>query len=97
MGRHDRRSQPGIGREHPVETDQVQARARHQRGQALHEFQGRHHDVRGAVARKALELQHDITRAIALEPLVGDRGAPRLGKSRRMRTQVDDRHSKGVE
>ena len=31
---HDRGTQPGIGREHPVETDQVQARARHQRGKA---------------------------------------------------------------
>jgi hypothetical protein len=31
--------------------------------------------VRGAVAPRAFELQHDIPRAIALEPLNGDRGA----------------------
>ena len=40
-------------------------RARHQRGQALHEFQRRHLDVRSAVAPGALELQHDITSATA--------------------------------
>jgi hypothetical protein len=34
-----------------VEADQVQARTRHQRGQALHEFQRRHFDVGGAFAR----------------------------------------------
>ena len=50
-------------------------RTRHQRGQALHEFQRQHLDVRGAVAPGALELQHDITSAIALESFVGDRGA----------------------
>ena len=31
--RHDCRTQCGIGGEHPVKADQVQARARHQRGQ----------------------------------------------------------------
>ena len=41
----------------------------------LHEFQRRHLDVRGAIAPGALELQHDITRPIVLEPFVGDRGA----------------------
>ena len=51
----------------------MQARPRHQRGQALHELQRRHHNVRGAVAPGALELQHDVTRAMALEPFVGDR------------------------
>ena len=73
--RHDRGTQPGIGREHPVKADQVQTRARHQCGQALHEFQRRHPDVRGAIAPGALQLQHDATRAILLEPFVGDRGA----------------------
>jgi hypothetical protein len=51
-----------------------ETRARHQRGQALHEFQRRHHDVRGAVAPGALQLQHDIISAIAFEPFAGDRG-----------------------
>ena len=73
--RHDRGAQPGIGCEHAVKTDQMQARTRHQRGQALHDFQRRHLDVRGAVTPGAFELQHDITRAIALEPFVGDRRA----------------------
>jgi len=31
--------------------------------------------VRGAVAPEALELQHDVTRRIFLDPLVGDRRA----------------------
>ena len=73
--RHDRGAQPGIGREHAVKTDQMQARTRHQRSQALHEFQRRHRDVRGAVAPGAFQLQHDIAGAITLEPFVGDRGA----------------------
>ena len=33
--RHDRGAQPGIGGEHAVKADQMQARSRHQRGQAL--------------------------------------------------------------
>ncbi len=33
--RHDRRTQPGIGREHAVKADQVQARAWHQSGPRL--------------------------------------------------------------
>ena len=44
-------------------------------GQALHKFQRRHPDVRGAVAPRAFELQHDIPRSIALHPFVSDRGA----------------------
>ena len=72
---HDRGTQPGIGRQHAVKADQMQARSRHQRGQALHESQRRHLDVRGAVAPRAFELQHDIPRSIALHPFVGHRGA----------------------
>jgi hypothetical protein len=53
----------------------VQAWPRHQGGQALHEFQRRYHDVCGAVAIDAPQLQHGITRARAPEPLVSDRGA----------------------
>ena len=37
--RHDRGTQSSIGRQHAVKADQVQARSRHQRGQAPHEFQ----------------------------------------------------------
>jgi len=56
-------------REHAVKTDQMQARSRHQRGQALHEFQRRHLDVRGAVAPGTLELQ--ATRAEATHSVFG--------------------------
>ena len=63
--RHNRGAQPGIGCEHAVKTDQMQARSRHQRGQAPHEFQRRHLDVRGAAAPGAFQLQHDITSATA--------------------------------
>ena len=31
--------------------------------------------MRGAVAPRTLQPQHDVTRAILLEPFVGDRGA----------------------
>jgi hypothetical protein len=61
-----------------MKTDQVQARSRHQRRQTLHEFQRRHPDMRGAVAPRALELQHDVTRALSLEPFVGDRGTAHM-------------------
>ena len=58
-----------------MKADQMQARSRHQSGQALHEFQRRHPEVRGSVAPGALQLQHDVARRIFLEPLVGNRGA----------------------
>ena len=57
---HDRCTQPRMGCQHPVEADEVQPRARHQGGQALHEFQRRHDDVGGAVSEGALQLQHDL-------------------------------------
>ena len=72
---HNRRAQPGIGGEHSVKTDQVQARARHQSRQALHEFERRHADVRGALTPGAFELQHDVSSVIAAEPFFGDRRA----------------------
>ena len=56
-----------------MKADQMQARSRHQSGQALHEFQRRHPEVRGAVSPGALQLQHNVTRRIFFEPLVGDR------------------------
>ena len=53
----------------------MQPRARHQCGEALHEFQRRHDDVGGAVAPGAFELQHHLACWIALEPFVGNRRA----------------------
>ena len=39
-----------------MKTDQMQTRARHQSGQALHEFQRRYHDMARAVAIGGLQL-----------------------------------------
>ena len=58
-----------------MKTDQMQTRARHQCGQAPHEFRRQHPDVRGAITPGALELQHNINHAIVVEPLVGNRRA----------------------
>jgi len=58
-----------------MEANQMQPGTRDQCGQALHELQGRHHHMGGAVAPGTLELEHDLARAIALEPLVGIRRA----------------------
>src|SRR3954452_2087428 len=58
-----------------MEANQMQPGTRDQCGQALQELQRRHHDMGGAVAPGALELQHDLASAVALEPLVGNRRA----------------------
>jgi len=55
-----------------MEANQMQPGTRDQCGQALHELQRRHHDMGGAVAPGALELEHDLAGWIALEPFVGD-------------------------
>ncbi len=54
---------------------EIQPRARHECGQALHELQRRHHDMGGPVLVWALELQHDIAGAVEFEPFIGDGGA----------------------
>ncbi len=64
-----------------MEADQVQARARYQRGQALHELQRRHHDVGGTVAVGTVQLQHELAGAIALEPFVGYSRAGDIGNT----------------
>jgi len=63
----------------PVQADQVQPGPRHWRlkgafrspgrpgGQALHELQRAHHDVRGAVAPGRLEFEHDLPGGVDLE------------------------------
>jgi hypothetical protein len=48
--RDDHRAQFRIRREDAVETDQVEMRARHQGGEALHEVDRRHLQMGGAVA-----------------------------------------------
>ena len=65
-----------------MKTDQMQARARHQCCQPLHEFQRRHHEVARAVAIGGLQLEHRLPRAVHTEPLVGD------GRARDVAAQV---------
>ena len=69
---HDRGTQFGVGREHPVKADQMQAWTRHQRGESLHEFQRRHNDVRGAITISRLQLEHHLPGRIEREPFFGN-------------------------
>ncbi len=71
---HDRRAQLSVRREHAVEADPMQPRTRHQGGEPLQELKRRHHDVGGAVLIRALQLQHHLAGAVALEPFVGMAG-----------------------
>ena len=48
---------------------------RYQRGQPLHELQRRHHQVRGPVAPRRLELELHLPCRVELHPLVRQRGA----------------------
>jgi len=68
---HHHRAQLGIGCQHAMETDQVQARPGHQGSQPLYELQRRHHQVRGAVAPGRLERQHDLSGGVALHTFNG--------------------------
>lgn len=47
-------------------------RVRYQRERALNELQRRYRDVSGAIMSWALQMQHGLASAIALEPLVGN-------------------------
>ena len=69
---HDRSAQLGVGCEHAVEADQMPPGTGNERGEPLQEFQRRHHDVSSPVLIRALELQHDLAGAVALEPFVGN-------------------------
>ena len=73
--RDHRRTQRRVRGEHPVKADLVQPRSWHQRGQALHELLRLHDDVGGAVASRALELQHHLPPGIAAQAFVGECGA----------------------
>ena len=73
--RHHQRAQLGVGCQHAMKADQVQPRPGHQRGQALHELQRRHHQVGGAVAPGCLQLQHHLPGGVSLHALVGQSGA----------------------
>jgi len=70
--RHDRSPQFGVRRQHPMKTDQVQARARHEGGEPLHEFQRRHHDVARAIAIGCFQREHHLPRGVHTQPFVCD-------------------------
>jgi hypothetical protein len=73
--RNNLRAKLRVGCEYAMEADQMQPRAGHQRGQALHEIERRHHRVAGAIFVGYLELQHDIAGGSAFEPFVSNGGA----------------------
>ena len=63
-------AQPGIGRQHPVESRQVQSRSWHQGCQPLQELQGCEFEVTGAVPPGGLERQDHVAPGTARHPLV---------------------------
>ena len=79
---HNRSPQFGVRRQQPMKTDQMQARARHQGGEPLHEFQRRYHEVARAVAIRRLQLEHHLPGVVHPQPLVGD------GRARDVAAQV---------
>ena len=69
---NDFTTQLRVGRQHAVEANEMETRARHQGRQALHELQRLHDDMGGAVFERTHQLQHDIAGAVTLEPFIGD-------------------------
>ena len=57
-----------------MEAHEIQPRARHECGQALHELKRRHHDVGGAVLVRAFKLQHNIAGAVEFELFIDNGG-----------------------
>ncbi len=58
----DRRAR-SVGSKYAMEADQVQPRTGNQRGESLHEFQRRHHQVGRAISRGCLQCEHHLCRA----------------------------------
>jgi hypothetical protein len=56
-----------------MEPDEMQPRPWHQRGQPMHELQRAHHQVRGAVAPRGLELELHLPGGVELHPLLRQR------------------------
>ena len=67
--RRPQRAQLGAGCGNAVEANQVQPG--HQRSQPLPELQRRHHQMRGAVAPRGLELEHHLPGRVGLHALIG--------------------------
>jgi hypothetical protein len=58
-----------------MEANEMEPRTGDERGEALHELQGLHYDMRDAVMVRAFELQHDFTGTIECQPFVGNGGS----------------------
>ena len=57
-----------------MEANEMEAGSRDQGGQALQEFQGRHDDMRGAIAVRGFEFQYDLSFWCASQPFVAQGG-----------------------
>jgi hypothetical protein len=57
-----------------MEANEMEAGTRNQGGQALEEFQGRHDDMRGAIAVRGFEFEHDLPFWCASQPFVAQGG-----------------------
>ena len=53
----------------------MESRTGNQRGESLHEFQRRHHDVGRAVSVGGLQREHHLPGAVECQPFIGDGGA----------------------
>jgi hypothetical protein len=71
--RHHQRAQLRVRRQHAVEPVQVQHGPQHQRRQPLQELQRPHHQVRGPVAPRRLELELHLPCGVELHAFVGQR------------------------
>ena len=69
---NDLTAQLRVGRQYAMEANEMETRARHEGGQALHELQRLHDDMGGAVFVGTLQLQYDLAGTVMLETFVGD-------------------------
>ena len=69
-GRDNLGPEGGIGREHSMETNEMEPRPRNQGRQPLQEFQGSHHDMGGAIAIRRFQLKNNLTGGRAAQSFV---------------------------
>jgi len=72
--RDDLRAEGRVGGEDAVEADEMKPGRRDQGSQALQEFQGRHEDMRGAIAARGFEFQDDVSVWCTSQPFVTQGG-----------------------
>ena len=58
-----------VGGEYAMEANEMEVGPRDQGGQALQEFQRCHHDMRGAIAIRVFEFQHDLPWGVRVKRL----------------------------